>query len=140
MKVILIAVGALVVGAAIGIALCQATIRYLQRRVRELRKGKASVSILQSVTKLLFVTNQLCALGWVSVSYGIAVYSTVRLRQPFPVVELSQQAITTILGVNVLKVVENIFEHNNGVVFGHSKAEGEPSTQTADEGHERNEL
>ena len=111
MKVILIAVGALVVGAAIGIALCQATIRYLQRRVRELRKGKASVSILQSVTKLLFVTTQLCALGWVSVSYGIAVYSTVRLRQPFPVVELSQQAITTILGVNVLKVVENIFEH-----------------------------
>lgn len=140
MKVILIAVGTLVVGATIGIALCQATIRYLQRRVRELRKGKAPVSILQSVTKLLFVTTQLCALGWVSVSYGIAVYSTVRLRQPFPVVELSQQAITTILGVNVLKVVENIFEHNNGVVFGHSKAEGEPSTQTADEGQERNEL
>ena len=140
MKVILIAVGALVVGAAIGIALCQATIHYLQRRVRELRKGKAPVSILQSVTKLLFVTTQLCALGWVSVSYGIAVYSTVRLRQPFPVVELSQQAITTILGVNALKVVENIFEHNNGVVFGRSKTEGEPPVQTANEGHERNEL
>ena len=40
--------------------------------------------------------------------------------QPFPVVELSQQAITTVLGVNVLKVLENIFEHNDGPVFGHT--------------------
>ncbi len=75
----------------------------------------------RSVTQLLFVTTQLAALAWVSVSYVIAVYATVRLEQPFPVVELSQQAITTILGVNVLKVVENIFEHNDGPVFGHTK-------------------
>lgn len=34
--------------------------------------------------------------------------------------ELSQQAITTILGVNVLKVPENVFEHNDGPVFGRS--------------------
>ena len=58
---------------------------------------------------------------WVSASYGIAVYATVRLGQPFPVAELSQQAITTILGVNALKVVENIFEHNNGGLFGHTE-------------------
>lgn len=76
---------------------------------------------VKSVTRLLFVTTQLAALAWVSVSYIIAVYATVRLEQPFPVVELSQQAITTILGVNVLKVVENIFEHNDGPVFGHTK-------------------
>lgn len=62
-------------------------------------------------------------LGWVSVSYLIAVYSTVRLGQPFPVVELSEQAIETILGVNVLKVVENIFEHNDGPVFGKNNTE-----------------
>ena len=73
---------------------------------------------MRSVTRLLFVTTQLAALAWVSVSYLIALYATVRLAQPFPVVELSQQAITTILGVNVLKVVENIFEHNNGGLFG----------------------
>ncbi len=79
---------------------------------------------MKSVTKILFITTQLAALGWVSVSYLIAIYATVRLRQPFPVVELSQQAITTILGVNVLKVVENIFEHNNGPVFGHTKESG----------------
>ena len=36
------------------------------------------------------------------------------------VTELSQQAITTILGVNVLKVLENVFEHNDGPVFGRS--------------------
>ena len=39
-----------------------------------------------SVTRILFVTTQIAALGWVSVSYLIAVYSTVRLGQPFPVV------------------------------------------------------
>ncbi len=75
---------------------------------------------MKSITRLLFVTTQMAALAWVSVSYLIAVYATVRLAQPFPVVELSQQAITTVLGVNVLKVLENIFEHNNGPVFGHT--------------------
>ena len=76
---------------------------------------------MKSVTKILFITTQLAALGWVSVSYAIAIYATVWLAQPFPVVELSQQAITTILGVNVLKVVENIFEHNDSPLFGHTK-------------------
>ena len=76
---------------------------------------------MKSVTRALFLTTQLAALVWVSLSYIIAIYATVRLAQPFPVVELSQQAITTILGVNVLKVVENIFEHNDGPVFGHTK-------------------
>lgn len=79
----------------------------------------------KSVTRFLFVTTQLAALGWVTVSYAIALYATVRLGQVFPVVELSQQAITTILGVSVLKVVENIFEHNSSKLFGTSdKSEG----------------
>lgn len=69
-------------------------------------------------TRLLFVSTQIAALIWVSVSYIIALYSTVKLGTPFPVVELSQQAISTILGVSVLKVVENIFEHNDGFIFG----------------------
>lgn len=75
---------------------------------------------MKSVTRQLFITTQYAALGWVSVSYLIAIYATVRLGQPFPVVELSQQAIETILGVNVLKVVGNIFEHNDSPVFGYS--------------------
>lgn len=73
---------------------------------------------MRSVTRFLFVTTQIAALAWVSVSYMIAVYATVKLGQPFPVVDLSQQAITTILGANVLKVVENIFEHNDGFIYG----------------------
>lgn len=73
-----------------------------------------------SITRILFITTQIAALGWVSISYLIAAYATIRLGQPYPVVELSQQAITTILGTTALKVVENIFEHNNGGIFGSS--------------------
>ena len=72
---------------------------------------------IKTTTRRLFVTTQIAALGWVTMSYIIALYATVRLGQVFPVVDLSKQ---TILGVNVLKVVENIFEHNDGVVFGKS--------------------
>lgn len=81
---------------------------------------------MKSVTRILFVTTQIAALGWVSVSYLIALYATVRLGQPFPVVELSEQAIKTILGVNVLKVLENIFEHNDSKVFGTSDKPEKP--------------
>lgn len=74
----------------------------------------------KSVTRFLFVTTQFAALVWVSISYFIAAYATIVLQQPFPVVELSKQAIVTILGVTALKVLENIFEHNDGVIFGTS--------------------
>ena len=134
MRAVLIAAGALVVGIALGIVFSAATIRHLRQRVRELRSGHERPGILKSVTRLLFVTTQLFALVWVSVSYGIAVYSTVKLFQPFPVVELSQQAITTILGVSALKVVENIFEHNEGVVFGQSRIEDDPPDEGGEEG------
>ena len=75
---------------------------------------------MKSLTRILFVTTQIAALGWVSISYLIALYATVRLGQPYPVVDLSEQAIITILGVNALKVLENIFEHNDSKVFGTS--------------------
>lgn len=79
-----------------------------------------------SITRILFITTQIAALGWVSISYLIAAYATIRLGQPYPVVELSQQAITTILGATALKVAENIFEHNDGGIFGCSnKGKGE---------------
>lgn len=76
---------------------------------------------LKSVTAFLLVTTQVAALVWVSVSYLLAAYATVKLGQPYPVVELSQQAITSLLGVGVLKVVENVFEHNDGWIFGTSR-------------------
>lgn len=74
------------------------------------------------ITRFLFVTTQVSALVWVSLSYLIAVYATVRLGQPFPVETLSGQAIDTLLGVAALKVLENIFEHNEGGIFGRSRA------------------
>ena len=123
MKTILIAAGALVVGIALGVIYCEATIRHLRRRLRELRAGQERRNLLRSVTRFLFVTTQICAILWVSWSYGIATYSTIVLEQPFPVEELSRQAIITLLGMSGLKVVENIFEHNEGMVFGRSRQE-----------------
>ena len=75
---------------------------------------------MKRLTRKLFVTTQIAALCWVTISYLIALYATVFLGQVFPVVELSEQAIETILGVSVLTVVENNFEHNDGAVFGTS--------------------
>ena len=86
------------------------------------RDGKTlSAARLRSVTRLLFVTTQYCALSWVFISYGIAVYSTVFLGQVYTMSELSKPAIDALLGVTALKVVGNIFEHNDGVVFGKSE-------------------
>ena len=134
MKMILIAAGALVVGIALGIVYCEATIRHLRKRLKELRAGKPPPSILRSVTRFLFVTTQVFALVWVTWSYVIATYSTVVLEQPFPVETLSDRAIITILGVSALKVVENIFEHNEGVVFGQSQSEDDSPDEGGEEG------
>lgn len=95
--------------------------------------GEKRVGILRSVTRFLFVTTQIFASGWVSWSYIIATYSTVVLGQPFPVEELSKQALTTLLGMSGLKVVENIFEHNEGVVFGRSQKVEEPQEEVPTE-------
>ena len=146
MKTVLLIVGALVVvGIAAGIV--SSTIKAIRKRIKAIRKrikglqsdptaGKKPRSILHSVTEFLFITTQVCALGWVSVSYGIAVYSTVVLMQPFPATELSQQAIDTILRVVILKVIGNIFEHNDGPVFGTS-AQKEYTPPDEEEGAER---
>lgn len=81
--------------------------------------------LIQSITSFLFVTTQIAALFWVSASYAIAIYATVKLGEPFPIEELSGQAIETILGVSALKVIENIFEHNDGALWGRSNSSEE---------------
>ena len=134
MKTILIAAGALVVGIALGVIYCEATYRHLRKRLRELRAGQERRNLLRSVTRFLFVTTQVFALVWATWSYVIATYSTVVLVQPFPVEALSDRAIITILGVSALKVVENIFEHNEGVVFGQSQSEDDPPDEGGEEG------
>lgn len=77
--------------------------------------------LLKSVTRMIFVTTQISALVWVFTSYGLAIYATVVLSQVYTMAELSEPAIHTILGVGFLKVLENIFEHNDGPVFGTGK-------------------
>lgn len=97
------------------------------------RKGKhMNEARLKSVTRFLFLTTQICALLWVSISYGLAIYATIRLGQVYTMSELSEPAITALLGVTALKVVGNCFEHNEGGIFGHSKTEN--NTTTTDDG------
>ena len=76
---------------------------------------------LRSVTRLLFVSTQICALVWVFISYGLAIYATIHLGQVYTMAELSKPAIDALLGVTALKVLGNIFEHNDGAVFGKSE-------------------
>lgn len=40
------------------------------------------INLMKSVTRLLFITTQLAALVWVSISYLIAIYATVKLGPP----------------------------------------------------------
>ena len=141
MRSILIAAAAFIVGAAFGIVLSAATIRHLRRRLKELRAGQERPNIIRSITRFLFVTAQVFAIVWVTWSYVIATYSTVVLMQPFPAEELSREAVRTIIGVGFLKVLENIFEHNdspvfgrNGMVFGHSRPEDNLSNEDGEEG------
>ena len=130
MKMILIAAGALAVGIALGVLYCESTYRHL----RELRAGQERRNIIRSITRFLFVTAQVFAIVWVSWSYAIATYSTIVLEQPFPAEELSAEAVRTILGVGALKVLENIFEHNDGKVFGQSRTEDDPPDEGGEGG------
>lgn len=136
MTTILTAAGALALGVILGVTYSWAAIRRLRRRVRTLRAagGKRQTQLIRSITRFLFVTAQVFAIAWVTWSYLIATYSTVALMQPFPAEELSREAVRTILGVGVLKVVENIFEHNEGGVFGRSRTEDEPVDEGGDGG------
>lgn len=107
-------------GVVFGCMLSLLNVRLLKRRIKALQ-GNSGKAVLRSITKLIFITTQISALVWVFTSYAIAIYSTVCLQQVYTMSELSEPAINTILGVGVLKVLENIFEHNNSKVFGESK-------------------
>ncbi len=133
MKIVLTALCALAVGVALGVIYCEATYRHLRKRLKELRSGRARPNIIRSITRFLFVTAQVFAIVWVTWSYVISTYSTVVLLQPFPAEELSREAVRTIIGVGFLKVLENVFEHNEGSVFGKSKQEND-SPEGGEEG------
>lgn len=78
---------------------------------------------MKHLTKFLFAATEIAALIWVSIPFAIALYSTIKFGIPYSVSglsDLSEKAIEAILGINVLKVLENTFEHNNGGIFGTS--------------------
>ena len=77
------------------------------------------------ITRVLFLIIMGSALVWVFISYGLAIYSTVALGQVYTMAELSEPAITSLLGTVALKVLENVFEHNDGGIFGHSRKDNE---------------
>ena len=79
---------------------------------------------LASVTRILFLAISLAALAWVFISYAIAIYATVHLHQVYTMAELSDPALRLILTALFLKVMENVFEHNDGALFGHSRKDG----------------
>lgn len=87
---------------------------------------------LFSITRFFFLAGPIAAIVWVCWSYALATYATVVLEQPFPAEGLAEKAIDTLLGVGGLKVVENIFEHNNGVLFGKSKEGGEEDDESGE--------
>lgn len=104
----------LFVSLMISITLVLGLLFFLKKRCSTAKVGT------KSITKWLFVTTQVSALIWVFLSYGIAIYSMVNLGEVYTLSEVFDPAITTILGAVALKTVGNIFEHNNGGIFGES--------------------
>ena len=85
---------------------------------------------LISVTRLAFIGSLLFSFLWVTWSYLLATYAILRLGVVYTLEELSKPALTVLLGTLVSKVAENIFEHNDGVVFGKSKTKHTESEDT----------
>ena len=108
----MIAMGAAVALLAAALLVCVAAVF---RRTRGDAERKA-----RSVTGFLFVSTQIAGIAWVTATYLLAAYQTIALGQPFPAENLSIQAVVTILGNGILKILANIFEHNNGFFWGTS--------------------
>lgn len=118
MTVIIVAVCAFLIGALFNY------VRYIKayRKYRDvIKKSKTKKKItIKGITEFLYVTTQIAALVWVSLSYLIALVGTFQYGMVYPIESLSEQAIIAILGVTVMKTVGNIFEHNDGKVLGES--------------------
>lgn len=84
---------------------------------------KLTKTKMVSITRILFVLAAISAVVWISISYAIAIYATVKLGQVYTMAELSEPAMTVFLGAIFAKVLGNIFEHNDSAVFGTSYKE-----------------
>lgn len=82
--------------------------------------GKRKKPSIKSVTRFLFIAVCVAGICWVTWSYVLATYSVIFLGQVYTMEELSKPAIETIFGGLIMKVIGNIFEHNDSTVFGKS--------------------
>lgn len=98
------------------------------QKKRKLRKARQN--LFAGVTKFLYITTQICLIIWISISYSVAIYATIKLGQPLPVVELSGQAMGALICNGGMKTVSNLFEHNNGGLFGKSDTSTNAETPT----------
>lgn len=87
------------------------------------KSGTVSTKKLVHITRFFFIAGYIFAMICVSISYGIAIYSTLYLGETYTMAELSDPALRIIVASLVTKVVENIFEHNTGIIFGESRAD-----------------
>lgn len=76
-----------------------------------------------TLTDRLFLTSFRLSWALITITYGLGVYCTVVLQDPRLLETVSVQLIITVLGCIVMKIVANVFEHNNGGIFGTSDKE-----------------
>jgi len=74
----------------------------------------------ESLTAWLFTVSVVAAIGWITISYLMGIYALKAFGNTDLLTELSKEAMITILGVNLMKMITNLFEHNNGGIFGTS--------------------
>lgn len=75
---------------------------------------------LQTFTNLMYCLVIVASVIWISLSYLIGIYGVVVFGQVEPLIELSRDVVKCISVVLVTKTIGNIFEHNDGPVFGYS--------------------
>ena len=107
MKMLIVAVCALVVGIALGILFSAATIRHLRRRVRELRTGQK-----RETMKVIVWACVLNGFAWIWCSYILAWLDKVQIAET-----LSTAAVTEIIGAvlayGLKSLVENLSKNNH---------------------------
>ena len=75
---------------------------------------------LRTFTNLMYCLILIAGVVWISVSYLIGIYGVIMYGQVEPLIELSCEIVRCIMVVVIAKTIANIFEHNDGPVFGYS--------------------
>lgn len=87
---------------------------------------------LQTFTNVMYCLILIAGIVWISLSYVIGIYGAIRFGQIVPLIELSCDVVRCIMVVVITKTIANIFEHNDGPVFGYSNSAEGPITDEED--------